>query len=587
MKIKASDYVALSLNAKGVTHVFELVGGMITHLLDSIKSQTDIKIVSCHHEQSAGFAAEGYSRVTGQPGVALATSGPGATNLLTAIGSCYFDSTPAVFITGQVNTYEIRRDKKIRQLGFQETDIISIASPLCKWAVQVEHAQDLPRALDEAFRISLTGRQGPCLIDLPMDVQGQEIQLDHDFDLLFAAQNSVGGASIANSVSEVEPLERKLRLLIDSIDKSKAPLLLMGGGCSTFANRQSSTRISKRLSIPVVVSLMGVDILPFSDPNRVGFIGSYGNRWANKVLGESDFLLVIGSRLDIRQTGSNIESFCDGKQIWQIDIDSQEIGLRVHPDMGIRCSIQTVDWILNKIDISPGKKHSWTKRIQQLKDCFPARREYEAVCDGLNPISILEEISQLAQCPCQFVTDVGQHQMWAAQSLCLGPYDRFITSGGMGAMGFGLPAAIGAAMACPQKTTILITGDGSFQLNIQELETLRRNDLNIKIVLFNNYCHGMVRQFQETYFNGSLQSTMVGYSAPDFVLVSEAYGIPGMRLSSNCVTIDIISRFLSGGGPAILEVPLSKKSKVYPKLAFGRPFGDMEPDTTPISMEST
>ena len=585
--MKASDFVALYLEARGVKHVFELVGGMITHLLDSIDEQTNIDIVSCHHEQAAAFAAEGYARMTGVPGVALATSGPGATNLLTAIGSCYFDSTPAVFITGQVNTHELKKGRGVRQLGFQETDIVSMATPICKSAVQVQNAEDLADNLDKAFRVALEGRQGPCLVDIPMNVQS-EILNDTTAHQLLQAPSQTSSASGEYVQPAMEDLEKDFADLLREVRHAERPLLLMGGGCAATPNRQAALRIIELLDIPVVLSLMAVDLLPQSHPQRVGFIGSYGNRWANKVLGAADVLIVIGSRLDIRQTGSDLQSFCEGKQVWQVDIDQAEIGVRINPYRGLCCSTNTAAEILESLTSTKAPQHSsWLEQINKLTNRFPACSEYLSEPGELNPVQLLQQLCGIIKTPCQYVTDVGQHQMWSAQSIQFKDSDRFLTSGGMGAMGFGLPAAIGSALSRKEAITVLVTGDGSFQLNIQELETIKRNQLNIKIVLFNNRCHGMVRQFQESYFNGRLRSTVDGYSAPDFVAVSRAYGIPALSLRLIKEVDESLDWLVRVKGPALLEIPLSIRSKVYPKLAFGRKFGEMEPEASPIAMEST
>lgn len=591
--MKASDFVASYLEASGVTHVFELVGGMITHLLDSISNCSQIAIVSCHHEQAAAFAAEGHARISGVPGIALATSGPGATNLLTAIGSCYFDSIPAVFITGQVNTHELKGSRPIRQLGFQETDIISMVTPICKSAVQVERADDLPMALGQAFRLALEGRQGPCLVDLPMNVQSELMDdsvAERVIDIV--RQHVVHGHHEASPSCHSEGygglLKQEFQQLLHAIEQAERPLLLVGGGCASPSNRQVARQIVDLLAIPVVHSLMGVDVLPGDHLLRVGFIGSYGNRWANKTLGSSDLLIVLGSRLDIRQTGSDLQSFCEGKQIWQIDVDQAEMGVRVQSQHQICCSIQAVASHLSSLVATAQMRHpQWVKQIEVLRHQFPAVNEYAVEPGEVNPIEVLQILSDLTPTPCYYVTDVGQHQMWAAQTLSFAKSDRFLTSGGMGAMGFGLPAAIGAAFADTKATTILISGDGSFQLNIQELETIKRNQLNLKIVLFNNHCHGMVRQFQESYFEGKLQSTVDGYSAPDFVAVSKAYGLPASRLERQELAGQELNWLLGLHGPGLLEVPLSARSKVYPKLAFGRRFGEMEPEAKPVAMEST
>ena len=591
--MKASDFVARYLELRGVSHVFELVGGMITHLLDSISNSDKISIVSCHHEQSAAFAAEGHARIKGIPGIALATSGPGATNLLTAVGSCYFDSIPTVFITGQVNTYELKESRPIRQLGFQETDIVSMVKPICKSAVQVKSAADLPEVLEGAFRLALDGRQGPCLVDLPMNVQSEFIDdaiANNFMDTIRQriVQSCDEPLKSWHHVGNSELLTQEFKSLLQAIQQAERPLLLMGGGCAAPQNRTAAHLIADLLAIPVVHSLMGVDVLSDDHPLRVGFIGSYGNRWANKALGVADLLIVLGSRLDIRQTGSDLPSFCDGKQIWQIDIDQAEMGVRVDSQHKLCCSIQATALHLSSLVDSAKIIHSkWLDQIRALRLQFPSVNEYHVEPGEINPIDILQTLSEFTPTPCYYITDVGQHQMWAAQSLVFLPNDRFLTSGGMGAMGFGLPAAIGAAFSDREVMTVLISGDGSFQLNIQELETLKRNQLNIKIILFNNQCHGMVRQFQESYFDNNLQSTVQGYSAPDFIAVSRAYGLSASRLESQASAERKLKRLFSFQGPGLLEVPLSLKSKVYPKLAFGRRFGEMEPEAKPVAMEST
>ena len=586
--MKCSDFVAKYIQSCGVTHVFELSGGMITHLLDSI-SQTNVAIVSCHHEQAAAFSAEGYARISGIPGIALATSGPGATNLLTAIGSCYFDSVPSVFITGQVNTHELKGSRGIRQLGFQETDIVSMVKPICKYVYQIQTASELPNILEHAFHLSLHGRQGPCLIDIPMNVQSEDI--DDDMANIFIQRAFIRCQEAANSYSIEMPeiqLDRYIDRLIYEINNSIRPLILIGGGCSSVLNRELAKAIINFFEIPVVSSLMGVDILPQAHPLRVGFIGSYGNRWANKMLGKSDLLLVLGSRLDIRQTGSNIDSFVEGKKIWQIDIDSSEIGVRLQPHVALNCSVSLfARSLLTSQKQSPYEKPEWLSEIESTRKLYPADNEYNCQPNEINPIKFLQLLSTSSPPNCIYVTDVGQHQMWAAQSIYFENNDRFLTSGGMGAMGFGLPVSIGAAFANSESTVILISGDGSFQLNIQELQTIKRNQLNIKIIIFNNNCHGMVRQFQESYFEGRLQSTSDGYSAPDFIKVGNAYGINSKRINNPLkLSADVKSIFYDSA-PLILEVPLSNSSKVYPKLAFGRRFGEMEPEVSPIAMEST
>jgi len=572
----AADYIALYLERRRVTHVFELIGGMITFLVDALHQKGNIKIVSMHHEQGVGFAVEGYGRMMGVPSVAMATSGPGATNLLTAIGSCYFDSVPAVFITGQVNRHEQKGSLSIRQLGFQETDIVSMALPVTKGAWLVNNPEDLPELLENAFDLASSGRPGPVLLDIPMDVQRVDIadisRLQYDPTIH----------------QTVEPPRRKVYIeqLTTAIKDAKRPLILAGGGIRSGNAITEFRNFIQRLGIPVVHSLMGVDLLPHDHPLRVGLIGSYGNRWSNVALSESDFLLVLGSRLDVRQTGANTDDFRGGKTIYHVDFERGEMNNRVKNCVVLESELKP---FLSEASCSlapmPGLSE-WVKRIVELQVLWPDIDELKDF-KGINPNLFMHHLSRHSSRAAAFVVDVGQHQMWAAQSLELNLGQRFLTSGGMGAMGFGLPAAIGAAFAIG-KPVVIIAGDGGFQLNIQELQTVVRNNLPLKIVVINNGCHGMVRQFQDSYFEGRLQSTVWGYSAPSFKAVAEAYGIKALQINDSTQVDDAFDQLWADPeAPFLIEIIINEKMNVYPKMAFGRPIAEMEPFAKPIEMEST
>jgi acetolactate synthase-1/2/3 large subunit len=574
--MNGADYIALYLERRRVTHVFELIGGMIAFLVDSLHQKGNIKIVSMHHEQGVGFAVEGFGRITGAPSVAMATSGPGATNLLTAIGSCYFDSVPAVFITGQVNRHEQKGSLSIRQLGFQETDIVSMALPVTKGAWLVNNPEDLPELLEKAFDLASSGRPGPVLLDIPMDVQRAELSdvfTPHPHGLV---PNTAGQSSDASFIDG----------LAEAIAGAKRPLILAGGGVDSGNAAAEFRNLVQKLGIPVVHSLMGVDLLPYDHPLRGGLIGSYGNRWANTALSESDFLLVLGSRLDVRQTGANTDDFRGGKTIYHVDCERGEMNNRVKNCVVLESELKP---FLSQASCLLAPTHGfseWVKRIAELKARWPDIDELKDF-KGNNPNVFMHHLSRHSSRAAAFVVDVGQHQMWAAQSLELNLGQRFLTSGGMGAMGFGLPAAIGAAFATG-KPVIIIAGDGGFQLNIQELQTVVRNRLPLKIVVMNNGCHGMVRQFQDSYFKGRVQSTVWGYSAPSFKAVAEAYGIKALQLNDATQSDDAFAQLWADPeSPFLLEIIIDEKLNVYPKMAFGRPIAEMEPFAKPIEMEST
>jgi len=572
--MKVSDYIALFLEKKGIKSVFELSGGMITHLLDSLSQKTKINIVTMHHEQSASFAADAYGRVTGLPGVALATSGPGATNLLTGIGNAYFDSSPCIFITGQVNRHEQKGDRDIRQLGFQETDIVAMAKPITKACFLINEPNDIPEILEKAFSIALSGRPGPVLLDIPMDVQRQNIE------------EIIVPITIEN---ELTISEKNLLNLCKSVKSSKKPLILVGRGIRASGSHRLFESFLSQTKIPVITTLLGLDVIPYNSPLRVGFIGSYGNRWANIAFGESDLLIVLGSRLDIRQTGADTK-FIEGRKIFHIDCEKGEINNRVkgcfpiHSDLKNFFNSFSSHVKNNKISFKQPK--SWIKNINDLKIKWPDTKELKPV--GINPNIFMNLLSKGSTKAFGFIADVGSHQMWAAQSLHLKSDQIFLTSGGMGAMGFSLPGGIGASIANNNKPIVVIAGDGCMQVNIQELQTIVRNKLPIKIVVMNNQTLGMIRQFQDSYFESRYQSTYWGYDVPDFKKIAKAYGINAKTINKQSQVKNAIDwLWTNDNEPQLLQVMIDPHTNTYPKIAFGRPITDMEPFVKPIEMEGT
>jgi len=374
--MKASTFIANFLKTQGITHVFELSGGMITHLLDSLAEVKGIDIITMHHEQGASFAADGFARIANKPGVALATSGPGATNLLTGIGSCYFDSIPGIFITGQVNIHEQKGNRSIRQLGFQETDIVSMAIPITKKAYSVIAANDLPAIFAEAYELAISGRPGPVLIDIPMDIQRADIN-PGEIKIIQRKKNTTTKLD--------ELFFNKLR---NDLLKSKKPLLLAGRGIRAATAEKIFKQFAEELKIPVVSSLMAIDLLPYNHPQRVGLIGSYGNRWANASIGHSDMMIVIGSRLDIRQTGTNTKDFKGAKIIYHIDCEEGEINNRVEGCEKVIADVE--DFLINAItyfknnNITDNIFTPWQKEIEDLRKQWPDTNELKDRVVGIN-----------------------------------------------------------------------------------------------------------------------------------------------------------------------------------------------------------
>jgi acetolactate synthase-1/2/3 large subunit len=575
--MKASDYIARFLEAQGVTHIFEMSGGMITHMLDSLHQLTKIDIVSMHHEQSASFAADAYARVTGVPGVAMATSGPGATNLLTGIASCYFDSAPAVFITGQVNTFEQKGDRGIRQLGFQETDIASMARPVCKACYEVKDALELPQVLEDAFRVALGGRPGPVLVDIPMNVQRGDIPAP-----------AQGFQQVPREGVAPELTPATLDELAQALAAARRPLILVGRGVRAAGQVAAFRQFVQLAQVPVVASLLGLDALAYDDPFRVGYIGSYGNRWANIALGNSDFILVLGARLDIRQTGADTKYFQEGRTIYHVDCDPAEINNRVMGCRPIVADLADFFALANQY-YAPADfeaRSEWRTEVHSLQAQWPDTSEQPGIV-GINPNEFMHALSRPGL-GTGYLADVGNHQQWAAQSLELTANQQFLTSGGLGSMGYALPAALGMCFATGRQPVVTISGDGGFQMNMQELQTIAHHQLPIKLVVLNNNSLGMIRQFQDSYFEGRYQSTYWGYSAPDFTKIAAAYGIPTLTVSEPD-KLDEATAWLwqNPQQPALLQVMIGTHVNCYPKLAFGRPITEMEPFAKPIEMEGT
>lgn len=572
--MKVSDFIADFLVKKGIKSVFELSGGMITHILDSLNQKTNINIITMHHEQAAAFAAEGYARVTGLPGIALATSGPGATNLLTGIGSCYFDSTPAIFITGQVNRHELKGDRQIRQLGFQETDIVAMAKPIVKACYQISDPNSIPTVFEQAFKIALEGRPGPVLIDIPMDVQRCQVVPEY-------FQN--------DQMEQIEIDSIILQNLIKDIKQAKRPLILAGRGIKASNCQNLFDRFVQKTKVPVITTLLGLDTINYDNKQRVGFIGSYGNRWANLAFGECDLLIVLGSRLDIRQTGADTK-FIESRKIYHIDCEEAEINNRIKGCEAIVTDLNSFLIDFEKMASSHifDFSEDWINHISDLKIKWTDTKELDP--KGINPNIFMHSLSSQSQKAKAYLADVGSHQMWAAQSLELYGDQNFLTSGGMGAMGFSLPAGIGVSIAFNKEPVVVLIGDGCMQINIQELQTIVRNNLPIKIIVMNNNTLGMIRQFQDSYFESRYQSTYWGYSAPDFSKVAIAYGIDAMTVENSDEIENAIEWLWKGENankPQLLQVMIDPHTNTYPKIAFGRPITEMEPFAKPIEMEGT
>ncbi|HEY4484387.1 MAG TPA: thiamine pyrophosphate-binding protein [Candidatus Paceibacterota bacterium] len=581
--MKLSDYLVQYLVDRGIKKVFLLTGGACAHIVDSLGKNPDIKYVCMQHEQAAAMAADAYARITKNIGVAVATSGPGATNLITGVCCSYFDSIPTLMITGQVNLWETKGDKKIRQLGFQETDIIDIIRPITKFAVLVKDPGKIKYYLDKAIHIAKSGRQGPVWLDIPMNVQHAEINPEEleDFDP-------------TELEPEVTPFPTYLTTqILDRIHKAKRPVIIAGAGIKLGQAENELLRLLGALKIPVVSSWSGIDILPYDFPLYIGQIGVYGNRAANFTVQNSDLLLSLGSRLDTRQTGGQPQTFA--REAFKIVVDISEAELKknwVVADIPVHADVKYFLTELNSVistSVALPDFSDWHSTCLKWKERYPAvLPEYNNQMDSVNPYVFTEKLSKKLSKNSIITIDNGGISAWAIQSLKVESGQRVVTSFGHAPMGYALPAAIGAASANPKTNVICLVGDGGFQLTIQELQTLKNYGLPIKVFVFNNNAYGIIKQFQEIYFGARYEATVsqTGYTAPDFKKVAWAYGIATEEIASHEEIDEKLDKILSAKGPFICNVKLNEAQKLIPKLIairtqdgkyISKPIEDMTP----------
>jgi len=561
IKMKISDYIVSFLASKGITDVFGYPGGMVTHLMDSFGKQKDHIVAHVnYHEQGSAFCACGYAQTSHLPGVAYATSGPGATNLITGIANAYFDSIPCLFLTGQVNTYESIGDLKVRQKGFQETDIISMVKSITKYAVQVNNPEDIRYELEKAFHLSVSTRPGPVLLDIPMNIQRQDIEPDELRGFEPSPQRPVNSNA--------------LRDVLKALETASRPCILVGAGVKTCGMVNEFRKLVNHLGIPVISSMLAVDILATDSKNNYGFIGAYGDRKANFIIAKCDLILSIGSRLDCRQIGSNKEKFAPQAKLIRFEVDEGELSNVIKPDeQQIVADLrEVIPWLCKNVNTANSKLYSnWFNVCNEITKQLATQESEE-------PNHIMKQISHYIPDDVVLTTDVGQNQVWFAQSFDIKENQKVLFSGGHGAMGYSLPAAIGACYGS-NKNVVSFNGDGGIQMNIQELQFVNREKLPIKIVVFNNSALGMIRHFQEMYFDSFYMQTIQnnGYTVPSFEKIAAAYQLPYFCIENE---YDCKAEMFTEDGPAIIEVVLPQTTYVFPKLAINKPNQDQEP---PIS----
>ncbi len=570
-EMKVSDYIVKFLENMNVKYVYGFIGGSITHLFDSLSKSQKIKFIHCYHEQAAAFGASASAKLSRNLSVALVTSGPGATNLITGIADAYFDSSPVLFISGQVNTYDFKYDLKVRQKGFQETDIVKIVNPITKYSVFVDDSINIESELKKAVSIALNGRKGPVLLDLPMDIQRQMIK--------------VSSSSFTIDTQKIECLldDKVINDILKLISSSKSPIILAGGGCSISDSKNELLKFAEKLNIPVVVSLMGKDAFPHNHKLFGGFIGAYGNRYGNILFAKSDLLIVLGSRLDSRQIGNEITPFLN-KKIIRIDIDKVEIEsskLKYYTKLicDIKKFLKLMNLILEGEKVVLPKNEEYILNIQKLKKQFDPISEMRRAHEEDWHYRVMKGISNNLADDDIVCIDVGQNQMLAAQVLSIRRNQRFINSGGMAPMGYALPAAVALSIET-KKRVIVITGDGGMQINIQELNNVAFYKLPIIIFVFNNKSLGMIKQFQKLYFNSNYFATdeKSGYNSCNFTGIAKAYGIGAIQIHQNENAILEVSEILQKPKmPLLVEFVMNYQSYCYPKLEYNKPINEIDP----------
>jgi acetolactate synthase-1/2/3 large subunit len=546
MKMTGAQMIGESLVREGVEVIFGILGGAILPLYDTLPQYPQLRHILVRHEQGAAHAADGYARATGKVGVCFATSGPGATNLVTGIANAHLDSSPMVAITGQVARPFIGKD------AFQETDITGITLPITKHNYLVMDAASLPVIVKEAFYLARTGRPGPVLIDLPRDVQIEQAEFH------YPSQVDLPGYK-----PTVQGHPAQIKKAAKLINEAQQPLIIAGRGVIISGAYAELKQLVEKAQVPVVTTLLGISCFPESHVLSYGMIGMHGMAYANLAVDAADLIIAIGMRFDDRAT-AKVSAFAPHAHIIHIDIDPAEIGKNVRVDVPIVGDVKAVLQALNKQVIS-ARHIDWIRQLDDWRKEHPSTVIRDS--DGLLPQYVVRQIYEVTKGEAIIVTGVGQNQMWAAQHYWYDKPNTFISSGGLGTMGFGLPAAIGAKVGCPDSIVWCIDGDGGFQMTIQELATIVQEKVAVKIAILHNNYLGMVRQWQELFYGKRYVATPL--SGPDFVKIAEAYGFPGLRVEHKEEVVPAIQKAMEEPGPFLIDFVVEPEENVYPMVPPG------------------
>ncbi len=556
--MRAVDAILECLKAEGVDTVFGIPGGANLPTYDALYDG-GIRHVLCRHEQGAGHAAEGYARASGRVGVALATSGPGATNLVTAIADAVMDSVPTVFITGQVRTDLLGTD------GFQEADVSGITMPIVKHSIMIQDPREIPMAIHQAFHIARTGRPGPVLIDVPQDLSRAEINYE-----------PVDEVNLPGYQPTVEGNAKQIRLAAKAMANARRPVIYAGGGVINADAAAELTELCRSDRFPVTCTLMGLGGYPAPDDQWLGMLGMHGTRTANYAMDEADLIVAVGARFDDRITGK-LSEFAPRAKFIHIDVDPAEISKNVPAHIPIVGDAKKVLPKLTReyraLETDASRLEGWWQRIHQWQDKHPLRYD-DSEDSEIKPQYMIQALYEATNGDAIITSDVGQHQMWAAQWYHFNKPRHWINSGGLGTMGVGLPFAMGAQVACPDKTVVAVAGDGSLQMNIQEMTTCVLDEIPVKVFVMNNGYLGMVRQWQELFWDKRYSGVDMKMT-PDWVKLAEAYGAKGMRATDKGTLVDQMREAIETPGPVILDVHVTKEENCYPMIPAGQPAREM------------
>lgn len=556
VKMSGGQALVEALKRQKVEVMFGIVGGAIIPVHDVLRD-SGMRHILTRHEQCAAHAADGYARASGRPGVCMATSGPGATNLVTGIANAYLDSSPVVAFTGQVNTFSANSSYMIGRDAFQEADIIGITTPITKYNCQVKKASEVPRTVKLAFHLATSGRPGPTLVDLPKNVQTEIDEME------FSDNVEVRGYK-----PKTEPQPIQVKKAVKLLLEARRPIVLAGGGVIISNASPELLGLAELLMMPVATTFMGKGSLPENHPLSLGNVGMHGTRTANKLILEADVLLAVGTRFSDRTTGK-LDEFCPDAKVIHIDIDAAEIGKNVEVDVPIVADAKKTLRAIHQLLVHRVKQREnslWSNRVKEFKE--QAQSEMNPSDDNLKPPLLIKELRKILPANTIVTTEVGQNQMWAALHFKTHKPRTFISSGGLGTMGFGFPAALGAKVACPECEVVDIAGDGSFRMTEQELGCSVMERIPVTVIVMNNSMHGMVAQWQRLFYDRRYSAVNLG-NIPDFVKLAEAYGAQGFSVGSLSEFKEAVKKAMKSEVTTVIDVPISPEENVFPMIPPG------------------